>query len=58
MGLAEEGTAGRLVDASGFDPDEAILDDVDATDGVGSADLVGVHEEFQWVGLRGGGGAR
>jgi hypothetical protein len=51
MGRAEEGTAGSFVNTTGFDPDETILDDVNAANGVGTGDFVGVHEEFEWVGL-------
>ena len=51
MGIAEEGSAGCFVDSTGFDADEAIFDNVDTADGVGSGDFVGVHEEFEGVGL-------
>ena len=49
--LAEEGAAGRLVDAAGFDAHEPVLDDVYAADGVGAGDLVRVHEELERVRL-------
>ena len=46
MRIAEKGAAWGFVDATGFDPDIAIFDNVDAADGVGSRNLVGVQEEF------------
>lgn len=49
MGRAEEGATGSFVDTAGFDPDETILDNVNAANGVSAGNFVGVHEEFEWV---------
>mmetsp|Transcript_19697 Transcript_19697/g.74561 ORF Transcript_19697/g.74561 Transcript_19697/m.74561 type:complete len:465 (-) Transcript_19697:182-1576(-) len=48
--LAEDGAARRLVDAARLDADEAVFDDVDATDAVLTGHLVEVEEKRQ--GLR------
>ena len=54
VGGAEDGEAGRLVAAAGFDADEAVLDDVDAADAVAAGEGVGGEEEFHRVGCYGG----
>ena len=52
MCIAEEGATGSFVHTAGFDTDEPILDNVDTTNGVSTGNFVGVHEEFEGVGLR------
>lgn len=54
MGGPEDGEAGGFVAAAGLDPDEAVLDDVDAADAVPAGEGVGGEEELEAV----GGGAR
>ena len=51
MGCADEGASRGLVDTPGLDPDEAVLDDVDAADAISTRDFVGEEEN-----LEGGGG--
>jgi len=44
----QDGAAGGLVDAAGFHPDEAVLDDVDPADAVGTAEGVEHAHDAVW----------
>lgn len=51
MGELEDRHGGRVVAATGLESDEAVLDNVDAADAVGVAELVERGEEFDGVGV-------
>ena len=52
MGEAQDGHGRGVVAATGLETDEAVLDNIDAADAVGVAELVERGEELDAVGVR------